>query len=531
MDDKIKESYDKVRMLQDAKERIYTQIVDPEKNAGRWDTEDRGREDRRGRNAPSRWKVIMASCLGLALIIPTGVYAAGKISEYFTVTIGQNKYQAKIHLNKPDETLEVSDLSEDKTPEEKVSEEKASEEKASEGKVSEGKVSEGKVSKKPEKYIQVKADFGEDYKFIDTSIEYFEDENGNIKTVKRKIKEGQDGMYSYSHKDGFDAGKSFYYDVIYMDESKDTILNLYDQEFAKEITVKGHKALLCKSNTVQGSRYVSDYDTSYTIDLFIFYEEYGYIIQFGGMQGLGQEKLVSLAESISVTEAAKDHASRYEYLSRFYNGAMEHSQEADAKEITIPVKGVGQQVEYDGLLCQVTDVTVSPKVQDTDLKKFNASFFTEQTGLWDDKGKLKPYIRESIKSGDGVSQPEFAVTGTEKVQPEMVYITMKVKAERDTLFQLPEVNFLERRGDKYYNNGNDLFWQYNRPEKIENALIDFMPCYFKETVGGKGFWLKEMKKREEQIYHFAYMVDGDMTDHIVLYFGIDEDGQYVDLSK
>lgn len=522
MDNKIKESYDKVRMSKDARERIYSRIMDSEENAGRWDTEDRGRGNQWGRSALLGWRAVIAACLGLALVIPTGVYAAGKISEYFTVTIDQNKYQAKIRLNKSNGTLEVSDLSENKTSEEKGFEEKAS--------------GSGKgVSKKPEKYIQVQADFGEDYRYVDDSIDYYEDENGNVKAVKRKIKEGEDGMYSYSHKDGFSAGKDFYYDVLYMDAGEDTILDLYDLELVKEMAVNGHKAFLCKSNTVRGSQYVSDYDTNYTISLFLFYEEYGYVINFGGMQGLGEEKLVSLAESISVTEAAKDHASRYEYLSCSPMAAQERSQEVNAREeITVPVNGINHQVNYDGLLCQVTDVKVSPEVEDTDLKKFGNGFFTEETGLWDEKGRLKPYIRENIKGGDGVSQPEASVAGTEQVQPKMVYVTMKVEAKKETTFQLPAVNFLEKEGEKYYKNGNKLFWQYNRPEKIENSLIDFMPCYFKETAGGKGFWLKEMKKGEEQIYHFAYMVDGDLTDYMVLSFGEDnfgEETQYVDLSK
>lgn len=525
MDNKIKESYDKVRMSRDARERIYTRIIDPEGDAGRCGTEDRGRGNQRGRSALFGWKAVIAACLGLALLIPTGVYAAGKISRYFTVTIDQNQYQAEIRLNKSDGTLEVSDLSEDKTPEEKGFDEKVSQEKTY-----------GKdVSQKPKKYIQVKADFGEDYRYVDNSIDYYGDENGNVKAVKRKIKEGQDGMYSYSHKDGFDAGKDFYFDVLYMDAGKDTIWDLYDQELVKEMTVNGHKAFLCKSNTVHGSRYVSDYDTDYTINLFLFYEEYGYVINFGCMQGLGQEKLVSLAECISVTEAAKDHASRYEYLSRSSMAAQERSQEVNVKEeITVPVNGINYQVNYDGLLCQVTDVKVSSKVLDTDLKKFGNGFFTEKTGLWDEKGRLKPYIRENIKEGDGVSQPEASVAGTDQVQPRMVYVTMKVKARKKTTFQLPAVNFLEKEGEKYYRNGNELFWQYNRPEKIEDALVDFMPCYFKETAGGKSFWLKEMKKGEEQIYHFAYMVDGDLTDYMVLVFGEDNFGegkQYVDLSK
>ena len=214
---------------------------------------------------------------------------------------------------------------------------------------------------------------------------------------------------------------------------------------------------------------------------------------------------------------------------------MQQSEEEGQKEkIISTVKGLYQKVAYDGLTCQVTDVTVSSQVKDTNLKKFNDGFFTEKSGYWDGKGKLKPYIREEIKSGDGVSQPVRSVTGTEKVQPKMVYVTMKVKAEKEARFELPMVRFLQKEKGTYYDNGNRRYWQYNRPEKIEDALIDFMPCYFKETVGGKGFWLKEMKKGEEQVYHFAYMVDEDLTDDMVLLFNAsssEADIKYVDIMR
>lgn len=518
MDDKVKKSYNKIQMSRDARERVYTNIMDSD---GSWGTEDeRRKRRRRGWNAHSGWRVAVATCLGLALLIPTGVYAAGKISKYFSVTIGQEKYQAKIKMSHSDGTLRG-------TISTKEHQGKESGEK--------GIKAAGRQSAKPEKYIKVKADFGKEYRYRDHSYDYYVDENGKEEKVKRDMPEGTDGMYEYSHRDGFEAGKDFYYNVIYMDVSEDAIMNLYDMATVKEIAVNGHKALLCQSNTVQGSRYASDYDAEYTIDVYVFYEEYGYVIDFCGMQRLGQKKLVSLAESASVTESTKEQASRYEYLSGLQKAGMQQSEEEGQKEkIISTVKGLYQKVAYDGLTCQVTDVTVSSQVKDTNLKKFNDGFFTEKSGYWDGKGKLKPYIREEIKSGDGVSQPVRSVTGTEKVQPKMVYVTMKVKAEKEARFELPMVRFLQKEKGTYYDNGNRRYWQYNRPEKIEDALIDFMPCYFKETVGGKGFWLKEMKKGEEQVYHFAYMVDEDLTDDMVLLFNAsssEADIKYVDIMR
>lgn len=505
MDSRIKSSYAKIKMSQDAREKIYTQILESDGKMDSKVTEEMGNGGgRRGKVFIHGWKAGVAACLGIALIIPSGVYAAGKISDYFTVSIGKEKYQAKISVNKKDGTLKAS--------------------------IPSG----GSVSKKPEKYIKVSADFGEEYRLSDTVTAYYTDDEGNVlKAVRQKPEEGSDGMYSFSHRDGFDAGKDFYYNVLYMDK-EDFILNLYDLESVEKITVNGHKAFLCKSNTVVGSRYASDYDTEYNIDLYVFYEEYGYVVDYCGMQGLGEKKLISLAECTVVSEAKRDSAARYEYLSK-YDKANSYKVEDAFKrsEVKNPMKKMNQKLEDNGFVCQVTDVTVSSKVRDMDLGKFVCPGVRK---LWDENGNLKPYIREKAAAGDGVLRPNQSVTGSEKVQPKMVYVTMKVKVkEGGNLFQLPGVDFFKREGKKYYD--ENLYDQYIRPEKIEDALTDYMPCYFKETDGGKGFWLKKkLKKGEEQVYHFAYLVDEDMIDNMILRF---ENGgssdvtshQYVDISR
>lgn len=496
MEDKIKKSYSDIKMAEESKERIHRQILQTDYDGGMAGKIFQGGKVHK--MGLSGWKMGIAACLGAALIIPTGVYAAGKISEYVTVTIGKDKYQAKVKLHKEDKTLVLG------------------------------------MEDKDMQYIQVKADFGPDYK-PDDKTSYLVDGEGNVAEIAEKIQEGSNGMYCYNHKDGFEAGKDFYYNVIYMDEDGDAILNLYDQSCVQELEVNGHRALFCESNTVKGSRYASDYNTSYTLDIYVFYEEYGYIIDYCGMQGLGQDKLISLAEKTTVTETSRKKASRYEFLSKFRKADTEKADGESARtEVTSPVKRQSDVVEYSGISYQVTDIRVSSKVVESDAADYNPAQFSEECrGLWDENGKLKPYIREKVKSGDGVSEPEKSVTGEEQIQPKIVYVTMKVKVTgEDTTFQLPSIAFFEKNGEKYYD--TKLYWQYNRPEKIENALIDFMPCYFKETDGGKGYWLKKMKSGEEQVFHFAYVVDGDMTDSMYLHLddvAVPNHCPYVDISQ
>lgn len=271
MNDRIKESYESLKMTQASKDRIYQRILEEEK-----DSSVNTKKHNSERKFFSGWKVGVAACLSLALIIPTSVYAAGKISRFFKEAIHQDNLATDIDLQIIDTT---------------------------------------------DKYIQVTTDFGEEYQMEEKSVSYLSDENGNITKIVGEVEKGSNGMYCYLHKDGYAAGKDFYFNVIYMDESEDSVLTLYNQSSTKEITVNDHRALLCETGTVQDTRYARDYDSDYTIDLYVFYEEYGYIINFCGMQGLGQEKLVSLAEKTVVTETVKDKACDYIFLSSYCKSA------------------------------------------------------------------------------------------------------------------------------------------------------------------------------------------------------------------
>lgn len=483
MDNKIKNSYKKLEMSEASRTRICEEILESADHGN-------GRK-----HAHSLWKIGLAACLGLALVIPTGVYAAGKISDYFSVDISKNHYQAEINLK--------TEKGENTTP----------------------VTPDANQEKETMKYVKVETDFGRDYKRDAGDTSYVQDETGKVTAVKDEIPEGSDGMYTYSHKDGFEAGKDLFYEVIYRDE--DGEINLYDQSLIKELKVNQHKALLCQSNVIAGSRYTSKQDTDYDIHLYVFYEEYGYIIHYGGMRALGQKKLISLAEKTSVRECSKDQADRYVYISRFKNGSTIKEPEDPQEEITYPVKAVHQKIRNGSFHCQITDVKISSKVNDTDRTKFIENSFVS---LWDKNRLLKKYSRETLKKGDGVSQPALSVSGTETIQPKMVYVTMKVKAESKDLFGVPTLTFAEKQGKKYFT--TKRYWQYNRPEKMELGEIPFWPCYFRETAGGSSFYVKNMKAEEEQVFHFAYLVDGDMTDQMLLCFdlgGMDQT-QYADIS-
>lgn len=480
MEKEIKNSYKNIKMPEKSKEKIHSEILRS------------GAFDKKNRHLFRAWRVGLAACLAFALVIPTSVFAARKISELF-IKEGAGQYETRVELYGDKESASAE-----------------------------------KTSKKDRKYIRVKADFGSDYTLI-KDVEYISGDDGKMHTQKVKYKEGMDGTYNYAHKEGFSAGLDFFYNVLYIDTNKDVLLDLYNQASRKEITVNGHRALLCRMNTIQGSQYVKDHDSDYTIDLYVFYDEYGYVIDFCGMQGLGEDALVSLAKKASVTESGKDKASRYELLSHYNKANMVKLDESKTREkITDQIGKVSQTIKQDGFVYQVTDVTISSKVRDMDGDKFEDN---TKKSLWGKDGNLKPYTRETLKMGDGVKTPERRVVGTQKIQPKMVYVTMKVKSEKNNnLFGLPDVVFADKDGKDYYQ-----IWpykNYNRPVAIEDAFMDYMPCYFKETSGGVGFWLKDMNAGEEAVYHFAYLVDEDMTDNLLLRLGANHEKlKYIDLSK
>ncbi len=480
MEKEIKDSYRNIKMPEKSKERIHSEILRS------------GTINRKNRHLFRAWRAGLAACLAFALVIPTSVFAVEKISGLF-IKEGAGQYETRVELYGDKESA----LAE-------------------------------KTSKKDRKYIKVDADFGSDYKLVG-DIEYYSGEDGKMHTKKVKYKEGMDGTYNYAHKNGFSAGLDFFYNVLYIDTNKDVLLDLYNLVSQKEITVNGHRALLCRMNTIQGSQYAKDHDSDYTIDLYVFYDEYGYVIDFCGMQGLGEDALVSLAKKATVTESEKDKASRYELLSHYNKANMVKLDESKTREkINHQVGKVSQTLKNDGFVYQVTDVTVSSKVQDMDGDKFEDN---TKKSLWGKDGKLRPYTRETLQMGDGVKTPERRVVGTQKVQPKMVYVTMKVKSEKNNnLFSLPDVIFADKDGKDYYQ-----IWSYdnyNRPAAIEDAFMDRMPCYFKETSGGAGFWLKDMNAGEEAVYHFAYLIDEDLEDNMLLRLGTRQDKlKFIDLSK
>lgn len=430
------------------------------------------RKDNNMKKGWKHWKAV--ACLGAVLLVPCSVFATVKISQYFNSQVSVEDYQMKVDIHKED--LQSA-------------------------------------TKAPEKYIKLKTDFGSAYKLD---------------------KEDQ-GMCTFTHKAGFDAGKDFWYEVIKVDGKKDSIYSTYDNEVVEQLKVNCHEAVYFKTNEIIGTEYGDKYDTCYGQHLLVFYDEYGYIIQFNSMNKLEKDKLVKLAGSVSVEETTEDKATSYTLLSKYLENPISANIKqtvVEDKKIDTPVYKTGEKLEHDEFSIQVENVKLLDSVKDLDISSFRID---NSDGLWDASGNLKPYKRENIKIGDGVNEPERKVESREVINPKLVYVTMNIKnsgKEKET-FCLPDIIFTNTKDGEYYL--THIYNNANRPQVIEDAFIDYMPCYFKETDGGKSFWIQEFEAGEEKTFNFAYLIDEDMTDKMLLRIDngsdSDENIKYIDISR
>ncbi len=426
-----------------------------------------------------RWQVaVAAGVLVAVLLIPTAVYAAGNL--FFKASVDRNGYQVSVHLDNPKKAgLSSSPV---------VSGTAANGDSNSD-------------SDKKNKFIRVDADFGKEYSLevVDISeIDYISYE------------------YHFNHnKKRSNICKDFFYRVYRVDTDKQDVFNLNNQSAMKELLIDGHKALLTTADTVSGTAYEYDYDSRYTINLFIFYEEYGYIVNLCGMQGLGTDEVIRLAGKLYVTECSENAASGFMLLSR-YKSAYEirHSSTSEI-EVKAPVYRVGEPIKTPSGTFEVLDIEVSDKMAMLKRSDFNSKQLCENIPeLWGKGGKLSIYTRERVEEGNGILEPESKVVDKENIQLKAVNVTMKAS---DFGSEFPYMQFYEEEDGHLYD--TNLYYQYNRPEFVKDARSDFMPFYYRETQGGKSFYFRDFKVGEPGIYHFSYICDGDLVDKMYLKFG------------
>ena len=368
MNQKVKDFYQKIQLDEESKKRIHDEII---KNVER--KKPKG-------NMLAEWRVAVA-CLLMAFAIPTVIYAGVKTMAEVKII---HPFRVSVELPGNQE--------------------------------------------QERKYVHVETNFGKEYK-LEKNTEIIENDNGELVEIPAEQSKYEKGMYSYWHKDGFSAGKDFFYELIYVENGDDSTVNLYDIVDQKQMTVNNHRAVFMETGTIKGTRYADKENLNYVNELYIFYDEYNYIVKFCGMKKLGKKGLISLAEKILIKEVPKEKADEYMVSDvAFGDFRTEKNAEMPGEKVAAPVVKQGEKVTYEGVEFQVMKISVSDSVKGS-RKYMDRENVSKK--LYDRKGKLYKYTREKLKIGDGDREPVKEVTGTEEVQPKWVSITGEKENKSD----------------------------------------------------------------------------------------------------
>ncbi|MBE5926510.1 MAG: DUF4367 domain-containing protein [Lachnospiraceae bacterium] len=353
-------------------------------------------------------------------------------------------------------------------------------------------VLEGNNTEAGNKYIKLSADFGQDYSIC---------------------KEG--ALMHYEYVEGFEAGRNFWYELIKLDNEEMHNISTYDNETVEELKINGRKAVYCKKNYIEGSRYETENGTIKDKTLYIFLEDCGYFIRMTSQKNLSKEEFIALAEKIQITEVdSKENASQY----FMYSDALKPDWELGADDLGLGVKEEVDLSNYHddstidtcGGTVTVESVEILDSVNDLDLSCFIEE--VEMNQFWDEEGNLKAYDREVLEFGNGIDSPYCKVVDTVTINPKLVYVTLRyegVEALFDNVLQVPKLDLVD--GEKMYVAGTN----YNRPKDMDKIVCNGFPCYFEETKGGESFYFADLNDGSVTM-HIGYLVDEDMVGGMLL---------------
>lgn len=338
-----------------------------------------------------------------------------------------------------------------------------------------------------------------------------------------KTEKGE-GWYNFCHKQGFDAGKDFSLELIQVDQTVEKNFLLDDVGEQEEINVNGNKGVYAKFNGIIGSRYNQETEpTSYTQRVVVFYEKEGYILQFYAMGGIEKEELLQYVSKITLQPCKKEQASSYVALSEYlgYNSAEVAEEPVTTLEAEYTVVPQGKTAVFHGIEYEVKQVQVSDTI--APIIKENGKGINDCMGIWENRlefsdkdGTLKSYIRETLQEGDGHTSPCARVVGSKEVAQKLVMVELRVKNTTEQTKEDVQVcmnmEYMTEKNGVYVNDDAS----YCRPKVVEDCQLDNLPQYFKETNEGKGYYLKDLKPGQEEVYHIGYFVDEDYLDKMFL---------------
>ena len=413
------------------------------------------------------WKEAAAAVL-LAMLIPAGVYAYGKIQQYFHVSVSKNGYQVEMPITASEETRDMLSVVDDVKPVHLVLE--------------------------------------------------------GLPEYKKHCSDNELEMYEQWLYKGEPYDNVMQCCIIKVDKEVEREFMETDVAHCEEIEIDGHKSLYLKYNNVLGSRYADRY---FGQELYIFYDDLGYILRCyndRGNEESSQQDMIDFARKIKLEVCTKDQADSTIDLTAYMKQKKE--EEEPEKRRTPAGEQIYSRrnvVEWDACAYHVMDVRVTDSVKG--LLQEDGRCFRNKERLrkcTDKKGRLISYRRETVQRGDGKSQPGAKVIEEKDVQLMYVEVMVQVKniSGNDIWGNMnQQLSFL--REENAYKSLEDEGKVYIRPDKVLDAMqgdIIYEPIYFRERLKkDKNFsGYMELKDRETQFFHLGYLVDEDQLDQMYL---------------
>ncbi len=451
------------------------------------------------------WKAATAAAVAAIVVVPSGVFAAGKIAQYFHSEVNQDGYRLNMEIAKESNEKGIEDT--------KDSIEKSKDAQTDEM-IKDAQAKEKVTASSQGQPVKLVYNLPKSYKLTD-----------------EKGKSGENGWFSFNYEKGFDAGKDFACELLLVDQSVDDFF-LDNVGTTEKIDVNGNKGVYIKRNNIVGSQYADEEEAaSYNQRVMVFYEEEGYILQFYAMGGIDKETLLQYVSDITIESCEEKEAdqsySLAKYVSNLKGQVVTEPVEVGAEHISAQ----NQTVSFDGIEYQVNKVQVLDSISSVSKnngKGFLGDNWSNRLKYADENGKLKTYTRETLEMGDGYTKPYAAVVDTKEVAQKFVMVEFRVKnttKEKQDIMVCKDMEYLTEKDGIYKKDVTE----YARPKEIEECQ-DSMAGYFRETDGGTHCLFKELQPGQEEVYHIGYFVDEDYLDNMFLAVG-GEEGSKIDIRQ
>ncbi|MDE7389991.1 MAG: hypothetical protein K2M82_03515 [Lachnospiraceae bacterium] len=289
----------------------------------------------------------------------------------------------------------------------------------------------------------------------------------------------------------------------------------------EELTVNDHHAVL--ANVANNN----DFDRRF----YIYFEEYSAFIKAYVGSDVTDEEVSKIMNGISVTEGtADDHSggalsevknqdknSLWDMLSNITDKAT------PTVNITFSKIELGQTlhnsiVNDETCTATIDKIEVLDNVNNLDEKKFqfymDDALAEDISDYADENGNLVAYERNSYKYGDGVNTPISEITLTETVNRRMVYVTITVSNNTDSVstywYQDLDMHCLND------NNGNISPVEYSEdciPDIPWRGEISYIDKNDVDTAGYKaGYNSITLQPNTSETVHIGFWADEDMLD-------------------